>query len=235
MMPANTQIDASAGIQPPLRRRPCRSEGANDALQGGPERSVGWAKPTSERTRAPGEGQILNRIRALIANVSGLAALEFALVLPVMITAMLGAVESSNIVKSYAKAVSASQTVADLTAQSSALTTAQMNSIVVAAQQVLSPLNSDATVLGVEVISVGFSSTNAPTQLWRFSWGTIQPTLSLTGAKNLGATGDSVVMVTLAYKCIPLVQDIVSQVTFSEVSYSRPRLVRKIPLNGVTG
>lgn len=164
----------------------------------------------------------------------GLAAIEFAFVLPIMLLALLGTVEISNLVNSYSKTVSASQTVADLTGQSAALTTADMNGIVAAAQRVLDPLISNSTTLGVEVTSIGFDAANKPIQLWRFSWGMAQAS-ALSGAQGLGITGESVIMVSLSYTCIPLIHDIVPQKTFREVSYSRPRLARKIALNGVTG
>lgn len=172
----------------------------------------------------------------LFSDTRGVAAVEFALVLPVMLAAMLGTVEVSNLVSSYSKSVSASQTVADLTTQASSLTTAQMNSIVAGAQWVLTPLVSDATTLGVNVVSVGFDANNNPIKLWTFGWGTTAGTTpSIAGAAGLGVTGDSVILVSLSYTCIPLIHEIVPQITFNEVSYSRPRLVQKIALNGVTG
>jgi Flp pilus assembly pilin Flp len=175
-------------------------------------------------------------LRRLISDTRGLAALEFALVLPMMVTTMLGTVEVCNLVTSYSKAVSASQTVADLTTQSGSLTTAQVNSIVIAAQRVLDPLVSDATTLGVNIVSVGFDATNKPIQLWKYGWGTTAATTpAITGATGLGVAGDSVVLVSLSYTCIPLIHEIVPKATFTEVSYSRPRLVKKIALNGVTG
>ncbi|TAN61920.1 MAG: pilus assembly protein [Magnetospirillum sp.] len=177
----------------------------------------------------------LRRLLGLISDTRGLAAIEFAMVLPVMLAAMLGTVEICNLVNSYSKAVSASQTVADLTSQSSSVTTAQMNALAVAAQRVLDPLTSDATTLGINVVSIGFDAANKPIQLWKFSWGASGATPSIAGANGLGVTGDSVIMVQLSYTCIPLIHEIVSQITFNEVSYSRPRLVKKIALNGVTG
>jgi Flp pilus assembly protein TadG len=177
---------------------------------------------------------IRRRFSALGRDDRGLAVIEFAFLMPVMLLALLGTVEISNLVNSYSKTVSASQTVADLTGQSATLTTADMTGIVAAAQRVLDPLVSDATTLGVEVVSVGFDADNKPTQLWRYAWGNAQAS-SLTGAQGLGVAGESVVMVTLTYTCVPLIHDIVPQKTFREVSYSRPRLVRKIALNGSTG
>ncbi|CAA7613153.1 Flp pilus assembly protein TadG [Candidatus Terasakiella magnetica] len=177
----------------------------------------------------------LARLRRLWTETKGLAAVEFAILMPVMVTAMLGTVEISNVVKSYSKAVSASQTVADLASQSNTLTTAQLDAIAVAAQRVLDPLSSTKTNLGIDVVSVGFDAQGNPSQLWRYQWGATSAPLSLNAAKGLGVAGDSVVMVRLGYICVPLLHEIVPSITFTETSVSRPRLVRKIALNGVTG
>ncbi|RAU21141.1 pilus assembly protein [Paramagnetospirillum kuznetsovii] len=177
---------------------------------------------------------MMRRLSSLGRHTDGLAAIEFAVVMPMMLIALLGTVEISNLVNSYSKTVSASQTVADLTSQSQSLTTTDLNSIVIAAQRVLDPLISDATTLGIDVVSIGFDAGNHPVQLWHYAWGMTQAT-ALSGAQGLGVAGESVVMVTLSYKCVPLIHDIVPQKVFKEVSYSRPRLVRKIAYNGVTG
>lgn len=174
-------------------------------------------------------------IKRLIGDQWGVAAVEFALTLPIMITALLGTVEIANLVKSYGKAVSAAQTVADLTAQSSALSTAQMESIRTAAQRVLDPLVTNTGNLGIDVISVGFDAAGTPSQLWRYQWGAVPDSPSLAGATGLGALGESVIMVRLSYVCVPVLHHIVPSKTFTELSYTRPRLVRKIALNGVGG
>ncbi|MBI3446785.1 MAG: pilus assembly protein [Magnetospirillum sp.] len=178
---------------------------------------------------------MIGRLKRLLRDQRGVAVVEFALAMPIMITAMLGTVEIANLVKSYGKAVSASQTVADLTAQSSALSTAQMDAIRTAAQRVLDPLISSQTNLGVDVTSVGFDAAGNPLQLWRYQWGATQASVSLSGAKGLGVAGESVIMVKLSYVCVPVLHRLVPNKTFTEVSYTRPRLVRKIALNGVGG
>ena len=178
---------------------------------------------------------IARLLRRLRRDTRGVAVVEFALSLPIMITAMLGTVEIANLVKSYGKAVSASQTVADLTAQAASLTTAQMDSIRTAAQRVLDPLPSSLTNLGVDVVSVGFDAAGNPLQIWRYKWGATQATVTLTGAKGLGVVGESVIMVRLSYVCVPVLHNLVPSMTFTEVSYTRPRLVRKIALNGAGG
>lgn len=174
-------------------------------------------------------------LRRLIGDRCGVAAVEFALAMPVMITALLGTVEIANLVKGYGKAVSAAQTVADLAAQAPSLSTAQMDAIRTAAQRVLDPLPSGSANLGIDVVSVGFDAAGNPSQLWRYQWGGVSGTPSLAGAKGLGGAGESVIMVRLSYVCVPVLHHIVPSKTFTEMSYTRPRLVRRIALNGVGG
>jgi Flp pilus assembly protein TadG len=175
------------------------------------------------------------RAPSLWRDRRGVAAVEFALCVPLMISALMGTVEIANLVKSYGKAVSAAQTVADLTAQASALTTAQMDSIRSAAQRVMDPLPTDPAKLGIDVVSVGYTAAGAPTQLWRYQWGAVSGSPSLAGAAGLGVAGESVIMVRLSYICVPVLHHLVPSKTFVEMSYTRPRLVRKIALNGVGG
>lgn len=174
-------------------------------------------------------------LRRLAGECRGVAAVEFALALPVMITALLGTVEIANLVKSYGKAVSAAQTVADLSAQAPSLSTAQMDAIRTAAQRVLDPLPSGTGNLGLDVVSVGFDAAGTPSQLWRYQWGAVSGAPSLAGARGLGGAGESVIMVRLSYVCVPVLHHIVPSKTFTEMSYTRPRLVRRIAFNGVGG
>jgi len=174
-------------------------------------------------------------MKRLLHDTRGVSALEFAFVAPVMITVLLGMIEVNNMTTSYGKAVSAAQTVADLTSQSSSLTTAQISSIVVAAQRTLDPLVSTAANLSVDISSIAFNAAGAPYQAWTYHWGktSTPPLPSL--ANGLGAANESVIVTQLSYTCTPLIHELVPQATFSQTAIARPRTTLKIALNGVTG
>lgn len=86
--------------------------------------------------------QVTARLLRLRRNNSGIAAVEFALVLPVMITMYLGCCEISSGFSASKKVDSVARALADLTSQSSTnITQAQMNDIIAAATGVMQPFN----------------------------------------------------------------------------------------------
>lgn len=143
------------------------------------------------------------RLAALPRDTRGAIAVECALLLPAMIAALLGTVETFGAVQAYGKAVSAAQTVADLTARADVQTAAGMTAIATAAQRVMDPLPSTAETMGIRVESVVF-----------------------------GKPGESVVTVSFRYAHAPLLRDIFGTLTFREIAVARPRTTRVIPFSG---
>ena len=71
---------------------------------------------------------------------SGLAAIEFALILPVMLVSLMGAVEVSNGMLANRKVTMTASTLADLVAQDTNITNAEISTVMGAAEGVLSPM-----------------------------------------------------------------------------------------------
>ena len=173
-------------------------------------------------------------LRSLRREHSGVAALEFALILPLMAVMLMGMVEIFSLIQAYGKALSAAQTVSDLTSRADSQTTASMNAIVTGAQAVLYPLASDSTHLGIQVASVGISSAGQPVLLWSFSWGSA-PAVDISAASGLAPNGQSVIMVSSRYTHESPLNYILGDVSMDYSAVSRPRVVRLIPFNGSTG
>jgi Flp pilus assembly protein TadG len=171
----------------------------------------------------------------LCRDQRGIAATEFALVLPIMVAMLMGMIEVRDAVEAYGKALSATQTVADLTSRADSQTTATMNMIASAAQRVLDPMPSGTDRLGIRVASIGIATNGTPTLLWSYSFGGATDAPNLAKAKGLANPGESVVMVNLSYIHPPLIKDVIGTITVKETAWSRPRLVRLIPYNGSTG
>lgn len=74
------------------------------------------------------------RLLALARNQRGVAAVEFAMLLPLMITLYIGAVEISQMVSIDRKVSLTARAVADLVAQSTTITGAEMTNILNAAK-----------------------------------------------------------------------------------------------------
>jgi Flp pilus assembly protein TadG len=96
-------------------------------------------------------------LRRFAADQRGVSAVEFAILLPLMLTLYLGGVEVSQAVSADRKTTLVAHTVGDLTAQASNVTTADMTNVLNAASAVAYPFA--AANLRVTVSSVCINST----------------------------------------------------------------------------
>lgn len=174
----------------------------------------------------------MSRLAALWCDRSGAIAVEYALLLPAMISALLGAVETFGAVQAYGKAVSAVQTVADLATRADSQSAASMAAIATAAQRVMDPLPNTTTNMGIRVQSVVFAANGSPSAAWTYTWGSGVATVPPSAALGLGKAGESVVTVSFRYAHAPLLHDIFGTLTFNETAMARPRTTRVIPYSG---
>jgi Flp pilus assembly protein TadG len=96
-------------------------------------------------------------LRRFAADQRGVSAVEFAILLPLMLTLYLGGVEVSQAVSADRKTTLVAHTVGDLTAQASNVTTADMTNVLNASSAVAYPF--PAANLRVTVSSVCINST----------------------------------------------------------------------------
>jgi len=98
--------------------------------------------------------RLRRRLLTLASNQRGVAAVEFAMLLPVMITLYIGGVEISRMVSVDRKVTLTARSVADLVAQSTTVTNNEMTNILNAANAVLAPYlsaNAKVTVSSVKI------------------------------------------------------------------------------------
>jgi Flp pilus assembly protein TadG len=98
------------------------------------------------------------RLRRLVRDARGVAAVEFAMLLPLMVTLYLGGVEISQGIAIDRKVTLTSRTLADLSSQGSNINNATMSNIFNATTAVMSPypvINVKATVTCVTIDSNG--------------------------------------------------------------------------------
>ncbi|MEA2978034.1 MAG: hypothetical protein QOF19_3554 [Alphaproteobacteria bacterium] len=115
-------------------------------------------------------------MRRFVRETGGVSAVEFALVLPLMLTLYLGSVEVSQAISASRKVTLVSRAVADLTSQASTnITSADMTNMLNASSAIVSPLA--AANLKVTVSCVGVNATGAATVKWSETLnGTKRPT-----------------------------------------------------------
>jgi Flp pilus assembly protein TadG len=108
--------------------------------------------------RAPKSADLLLRLRDFARGQSGMAAVEFAVLLPFMITAYLGGVEIGNGVAIDRKVAITTRAVADLASRFTTIKNADMTGILGATSAIVAPYASGplaVTVSGVTVDSKG--------------------------------------------------------------------------------
>jgi Flp pilus assembly protein TadG len=109
-------------------------------------------------TSAPKSVDLLSRLRDLASAQSGMAAVEFAVLLPFMLTAYLGGVEIGDGVALDRKVAITTRAVADLASRYTKITDVDMNTILGASSTIIQPFNAvplTVTVSGVTIDNHG--------------------------------------------------------------------------------
>src|SRR5215475_273772 len=100
---------------------------------------------------------LAGRLHRMASDQSGVSAVEFAVLLPLMLTLYLGGVEISQAVGADRKVTLVARTTADLVAQVSSIKVSDMDNIMSAGQAVLVPY--DSTKMTVKLTNVTIDST----------------------------------------------------------------------------
>ena len=140
-----------------------------------------------------------------LRSTSGLAALEFALILPMMLTLYVGGVEVNDAVSIKRKLNHATAAMADLAAQSSqTLTAASVADIFTAGQSVLEPY--ETSLMKATVVGVTMDANKKATVAWARSYnGAACPAKGGAAAvpANLAVANGFLVMVNASYAFTP--------------------------------
>jgi Flp pilus assembly protein TadG len=113
---------------------------------------------------------VRHSVQRLARDQRGVSAVEFAMLLPLMLTLYLGAVEVSSAVAVDRKVTLAARSVADLISQAASVTTTDVNNILDAASSVTSPYSN--TPLKVTVSQVKIDANKNATIDWSAAKGT---------------------------------------------------------------
>lgn len=164
-------------------------------------------------------------VRRFGCNDHGIAATEFAMVLPFLLMLLMGIIEFSNVMTVERKLLNAMQTAADLIGQKTDVSDADLAEIYTAAQLTMSPYSTVPLTIGIA--SVRFDdSTGDPTLDWSNGWNggsVVNPTTLATGH---GEAGASIIIVSGVYTYTPIAELIIpNTMTLEEISYMRPRKV----------
>jgi len=165
------------------------------------------------------------RFSAFRRDERGVSAVEFAMLLPLMITLYLGTVEISQGVGIDRKVTLTTRTVADLASQVSSINNSDMTNMLNASSAVIAPY--DVTKLKVTVSLVTIDANGQAKVTWSDTFqGTkraVGSTVTLPAALNVANT--SLVWSEVAYTYTPTIGYVVTgTLNLSDQIYMRPRL-----------
>lgn len=166
----------------------------------------------------------------LIENCRGTAAMEFALVVPLLLSLWIGTIELSNAHIVGRKAAVASQAAADLVAQREFVTADDLADVIAAVNAILVPY--PIGDIGYDIASIETDLDGNLSVGWRITQGSLQAGGGgiPAEAQNLVTINDSVIVANVAYLHRPALDLVFGNITLNEAAYARPRRVRKIPL-----
>jgi len=174
------------------------------------------------KTLTPSLSQRLANLRG---DQSGVSSVEFAMLLPLMLTLYLGAVEISQAVGADRKVTLTSRTLADLASQVSSISSSDMSNILAASSAVIAPY--DSSKLQVTVSEVTIDSNSKATITWSCTLGgtahAVGSSVTLPAALNVAST--SLIWGEASYSYKPAIGYVVTgTLNLKDQIYMRPRL-----------
>jgi len=184
----------------------------------------------------------MRALRSLVANHRGVASLEFAIVLPIMLTLLFATYELSQYVRVQLKVDSAAQSIADMVAQQAAGVTSgtsgSLGNFCTAGVLMMTPfaVGSSSSTFAVSIASVTNYSSSGVTVDWESDKSCSTPAKVLgataatlaTSPTNLiptaGTPGDSVIVATVTYVYdSPIQYFFPGLLTLTHTAFARPR------------
>ncbi len=180
--------------------------------------------------------------RRTARDSQGVAAVEFALIAPIMILLYFGMTELSSAIIASRHANHSTSSLGDLVGQCSNINDADLTNIFAAASDIMAPLPISTTILNQRVTSVVVTDANGTTKV---QWSRVPanqvgtpaytPGQSVTLPANLVSTqGDSVVMAETVYSFSFPVNILNNLVKFDDLSYFKPRRSAQVVYTGAT-
>ena len=155
-------------------------------------------------------------------DVRGLAAVEAALIFPILLTLLLGLYDMGNALLVNQKTIRASQVVADLVTRDSVASTDDINEAVSAGELAFLPFSSAG--FGVDIVSIRFDEAENPEIVWRETRDMDPVSNILDAVEALAEPDGGVVVVSAEYLFEPMFAGFITdRFTMNERAFARGR------------
>lgn len=157
----------------------------------------------------------------------GLAAIESAMIFPLLAVMLIGVFDMGNAILVGQKAIRAAQVTADLVAREAELDATMVDEAVWAGELALQPF--DTGSYGVDIVSIGFDDDADAYIEWRETRNMTANPNVLTAVADLAEAGEGVMVVTIQYEYEPLFLGFsmgdfnVGLIPMEEIAFSRGR------------
>lgn len=157
-------------------------------------------------------------------DIRGVGAVEFALSLPFLVLLYIGGYQFSDAISAYRKVTVATKTVADLTSQYTSVTNDDLDQILAASQQVLTPYKVANAQLTVSQISIDGSGN--PKVSWSRGLNTAALTegTDFTVPASIKQNNTSLIVATIRYNYVPVAaSSLIGTIPMRDVIIMSPR------------
>ena len=161
-------------------------------------------------------------VHDFLADGSGLAATEFAVIVPLMLVMFFGTVEFSSAVAVDRKVTLMARTLSDLTSQSTSVADTDMTNFFAAATSIMTPYS--ATPVTATITELYVDSTQTAHVQWSKGSVPRAQKSSVSIPTTLAIAGTYLIFSEVSYTYTPSVGYVLkSAITLSDVAYTRPR------------
>ena len=161
--------------------------------------------------------------RDLSRDTSGVATIEFVIIVPVMLVLFFGTVEFSTGVAVDRKVTLMARTLSDLTSQNTSVTSTQLTNIFNASTGILSPYPS--APVNARIVELYIDPNLVVRQIWSATVGATPPTGTVTVPTALKIANTYLIYSEVTYNYAPLIGYVMPKagINLSDLTFTRPR------------